>query len=123
MAMVKKDNSARRALRVPVALRGSLSHGASWAVAVQDLSLTGCLLQCPASLDTGTIVDVNVEMGPCVLAAKARVIDAALDGAALPLGMQYLLGLEFLGLPARDEADLRLFLREESRRHGLRELV
>jgi c-di-GMP-binding flagellar brake protein YcgR len=123
MAIVKKDSSARRAFRVPVDLRGSVWHRAALRVAIQDLSLTGCLLQCPASLDAGTIVDVHVELGPDVFTTKARVVDASLDGAALPAAMQYLLGLEFLGLAARHEADLRRFLDEESRRRGRRALI
>jgi len=123
MAIVKKDSSDRRSLRIPVDLRGSLRHRASWSVAIQDLSLTGCLAQCPASLDAGAIVDVDLEVGPGVLTTKARVIDASLDGAALLTAMQYLVGLEFLGLAAREEADLRRFLQTESRRHGLRALL
>jgi hypothetical protein len=123
MTLVKKDSTARRALRVPVDLRGSLSHRASFPVAIQDLSVNGCLLQCPASLDAGTIVDVNVELEAGVLSTKARVVDASLDGSALPAALQYLVGLEFLGLAARDQADLRRFLAAESRRHGLRDLV
>jgi hypothetical protein len=116
MVTVKKDVSARRAIRVPVALRGSLRHGVSWDVTVQDLSLTGCLLQCPGDLDPGAIVDVNLEMGARLLAAKARVVDAAMDGEAPPGPCRYLVGLEFLGLPVREESDLRVFLEQESRR-------
>ena len=119
MVTVKKDSSARRAPRVPVELRGSLSHGAEWDVAVQDLSLTGCLLQCPGGLDEGAIVDVRVEMGPAVFTAKARVIDASLDGSALPGATRFLVGLEFLALPKRDEAELRTFLDGEVRRRGV----
>jgi len=116
MVTVKKDVSARRATRVPVDLRGSLRHGVSWDVTVQDLSLTGCLLQCPGDLDPGAIVDVNLEMGARLLAAKARVVDAAMDGEALPGPCRYLVGLEFLGLPVREQTDLRVFLEEEARR-------
>ena len=116
MVTVKKDISARRATRVPVDLRGSLRHRVSWDVTVQDLSLTGCLLQCPTDLDPGAIVDVRFEMGPRLLAAKARVVDAAMDGEALPGSSRYLVGLEFLGLPVREQTDLRVFLEEEARR-------
>jgi hypothetical protein len=119
MVIVKKDSSARRAPRVPVELRGSLRHGQAWDVAVQDLSLTGCLLQCPADLDAGAIVDLRMEMGSGVLAAKARVVDASLDGSALPVANRFLVGLEFLGLPAHDEAALRRFLDVEVRRRGV----
>jgi hypothetical protein len=116
MGTVKKDVSARRAIRVPVELRGSLRHRVSWDVTVQDLSVTGCLLQCPGDLDPGAIVDVSLEMGPRLLAAKARVVDAAVDGEAPAGRSRYLVGLEFLGLPAREETNLRAFLDEESQR-------
>jgi hypothetical protein len=123
VAIVKKDVSARRATRVPVQLRGSLRHGSAWDVMVQDLSLTGCLLQCPSGLDGGAIVDLSLDLGPGRLAAKARVVDVSLDGSALPAASRYLVGLEFLGLPVREEADLRSFLESESRRRGLRAMV
>ena len=121
MVTIKKDVSARRAIRVPVALHGSLRHGASWNVTVQDLSMTGCLLRCPGDLIPGSIVDLRFEMGPGSLAAKARVVDAAMDGESLPGASRYLVGLEFLGLPAREESDLRVFLEEETRRRHPRE--
>src|SRR5689334_17869765 len=75
MALLKKDSSARRAPRVPVDLRGSVSHRGSWDVSVLDLSVGGCLLQSPGALDSGTIVDLGVEVGARRLTAKARVID------------------------------------------------
>lgn len=121
MVTLKKDVSARRATRVPVDLRGSLRHRVSWDVTVQDLSLTGCLLQCPGDLDPGAIVDVHFEMGPGLLAAKARVVDASVDGEALPSASRYLVGLEFLGLPPREQTDLRVFLEEEARRRRPRD--
>ena len=123
MVIVKKDLSARRALRVPVDLRGTLRHGHAWDVVAMDLSLTGCLLQCPSGLDGGTIVDVALDLGPRRLSAKARVVDVSIDGSALPAASRYLVGLEFLGLPVREESDLRSFLEGEARRRGLREMV
>jgi hypothetical protein len=123
MAILKKDSSARRAPRVPVDLRGSVSHRGSWDVSVLDLSLGGCLLQTPGGFDSGTIVDVGVDVGARRLTAKARVVDVSLDGASLPSTMRYLVGLQFLGLPARDESELRHFLAEEVRRQQARELV
>jgi hypothetical protein len=85
-------------------------------VTVQDLSLTGCLLQSPTGLEAGAIVDVRVEMAAQTLFTKARVIDTSVDGAALPAALRYLVGLEFVGLAARATADLRSFLEAESRR-------
>jgi len=118
MAIVKKDSRPRRSPRIPVELPGALSRRVCWDVTVLDLSLTGCLLRCPMWLDTGAIVDVNADLGARRLAAKARVIDASLDGAALPGPTQYLVGLEFLGLPVRDESALRAFLDDAARRRG-----
>jgi PilZ domain-containing protein len=123
VAIVKKDESARRATRVPVDLRGSLRHGTAWDVVVQDLSLTGCLLQCPTGVDGGAIVDLSLDLGTTRLGAKARVVDVSIDGSALPAASRYLVGLEFLGLPVREEADLRSFLEREARRRGLRAVV
>jgi len=123
MVIVKKDVTARRATRVPVQLRGSLRHRVAWDVVVQDLSLTGCLLQCPTGLDGGAIVDLALELGSGRLQAKARVVDVSIDGSVLPAASRYLVGLEFLGLPVREESDLRAFLEGEARRRGLREMV
>jgi len=123
MAILKKDISARRAPRIPVDLRGWLSHRSSWDVAVLDLSVSGCLLQSATALDSGTIVDVGVDVGVRRLTAKARVIDVSLDGASLPAAMRYLVGLQFLGLPPREETELRHFLDEEVRRQQARERV
>ena len=123
MAILRKDVSARRSPRVPVDLLGSLSHRASWDVSVLDLSVTGCLLQSPTALDSGTIVDVGVDVGVRRLQAKARVIDVSVDGASLPTATRYLVGLQFMGLPVREENELRHFLDEEVRRQQARELV
>lgn len=123
MVTVKKDLSARRSMRVPVELRGSLRHRNAWDVIVQDLSLTGCLLQCPTGLDGGAIVDVSLDLGPSRMSTKARVVDVSIDGSTLPVASRYLVGLEFLGLPVREESDLRSFLEGEARRRGLREMV
>lgn len=116
MVIVKKDVSGRRAPRVPVDLRGSLRHRVAWDVSVQDLSLTGCLLQCPTALDGGAIVDLSLGLGNAHLVTKARVVDVSIDGSGLPAASRYLVGLEFLGLAVRDEAELRSFLEGEARR-------
>ena len=107
----------RRARRLKVRLEGRLAGRQSHAVTVVDISQSGCLVQCPASLDLGAILDLVVDLGVEKLSAKVRVAEAALDGdAAAPATPLFLTGLEFLGLPARAEVQLRRFLDDEARR-------
>jgi hypothetical protein len=81
---------------------------------VLDVSRTGCLLQCEARLDPGAIFDLRLRLGDEDFAAKVRVADASLDGAAQ--GPAYLAGLEFLGLPVQQEARLLRFIEAERRK-------
>jgi len=107
----------RRARRLPVRLEGRLAGRQTHAVKVIDISQTGCLVQCSACLDMGAILDLEVDLGGDKLSAKVRVAEAALDGdAAAEAAPLFLTGLEFLGLPARDEVKLRRFLDDEARR-------
>ncbi len=107
----------RRARRLQVRLEGRLLGRQTHAVTVVDISQTGCLVQCPASLDLGAILDLEVELGGEKLSAKVRVAEAALDGdAAAEAKPLFLTGLAFLGLPARAEVQLRRFLEDEARR-------
>ena len=87
------------------------------------MSLSGCLVQCPAALDHDAIVDVELDIGSGKLEVKARVVYSSVDGPALPEETRHLIGLEFIGLPAREEAELRRFLMDELRRHGLPSLA
>jgi c-di-GMP-binding flagellar brake protein YcgR len=105
----------RKTLRVPVRLAGRVMARADWAVGIVDLSLGGCLVQAPGSLDEGSIIDVHVEIPGQKLSLRGRVIHSSLDGTDLGR-RHYLVGLEFLGLPARDEQGLRSFLEGEGRR-------
>jgi hypothetical protein len=109
---VKKE---RRSLRVPVRLAGRVIARGDWAVGIVDLSLAGCLVQSPASLDQGSIIDVHVDIPGQRLSLRGRVVHASVDGMELG-SRRYLVGLEFMGLPARDEQGLRLFLEGEGRR-------
>jgi len=111
------DGSWRRAPRLSTDLAGSICGRVTRDVKVVDLSLTGCLVQCDALLDRGTILDLKVSLGPDPLATKVRVSESSLDGTA-PAGAppRYLTGLEFLSLGARGGAQLRRFLDEERRR-------
>ncbi len=104
---------------MPVYIRGRLTGRSSWNVSIVDLSLSGCLVQCPAALDQDAIVDVELDTGTAKIVVKARVVYASLDGSALPVATRHLVGLQFLGLRAQEEADLRRFLGDELRRHQL----
>jgi len=83
---------------------------------VLDVSLRGCLLRTELALDPGAVVDVRIDLPDGSLPAKARVAEASVDGASLPEGGSFLVGLEFLGLAARDEQRLRTFVEDESKR-------
>ena len=115
--MTKPPLSRRRAPRLPIHLEGSLSGRAPRPVTVVDVSLTGCLVQCGALLDPGAILDLQFALDPDPLAAKVRVAESYLDGAAPAAAAQrFLAGLEFLALPPREATRLRRFLDEERRR-------
>ena len=115
--MSKPTTSRRRAPRLPIHLEGSLSGRAPRPVTVVDVSLTGCLVQCGSLLDPGAILDLKFALDPDTLAAKVRVAESYVDGAAASPGPQrFLAGLEFLSLPAREATRLRRFLDEERRR-------
>jgi hypothetical protein len=73
-------------------------------------------VQCDTLLDQGAIMDLRLPVAGA-FAAKVRVATAYLDGAAASeQPARFLAGLEFMGLPARAEAGLRLFLEQERRR-------
>jgi PilZ domain len=111
-----RDSSKRRAPRLATHLDGSLLGRSARPVRVVDLSLTGCLVQCPARLDHGAILDLEIRL-PDPVAAKVRVASASLDGAVAPEeAPRFLAGLEFLGLAAQAQASLRRFLDAERKR-------
>jgi hypothetical protein len=112
MVNVKKE---RKTARIPVQLSGRVIARSDWTVGIVDLSVSGCLVLSPAALDGGAIIDVHVEIPGQKLSLKGRVIHSSLDGASLER-RRYLVGLEFMGLPAREEKDLRVYLEGESRR-------
>jgi hypothetical protein len=114
-----RESSKRRAPRLPTHLDGSLLGRSPRPVRVVDLSLTGCLVQCPSLLDHGAILDLEIRL-PDRVAAKVRVMNAYLDGATAPAeSPRFLAGLEFLGLAAQAQASLRQFIEgERKRRRG-----
>jgi hypothetical protein len=113
-----KEAIRRRAPRVSLAIEGSLSgrRQAAWNVGVLDVSLSGCLVRCSSSLAPGEILDLRLPLGDDAVSAKVQVADSSVDGAASPGEPCFLVGLRFFGLPARDEAKLRIFIDERRRR-------
>ena len=107
---------SRRERRVTVDLPASVGGRSCRAARAVDVSLVGCLLRCEAGLDTGAVVDLQLDLPDGPLRAKARVAQSSIDGDSLPGPARYLTGLEFLGLGAADEPRLRSFIEAESRR-------
>jgi hypothetical protein len=90
-------------------------------VTVLDLSATGCLVQCAHCPDEGTILDLQMSLDDRSFRAKVRVAEVSQDGECLPgESPRYLAGLEFLGLPIREETQLLRFLDGERRRQCVR---
>jgi hypothetical protein len=97
-------------------LAGRLAGRVAHPITVLDLSQTGCLVQCDALLDHGAILDLAMDVGGAPLAAKVKVAESYVDGAAAAGAPQYLAGLEFLGLAPKAADRLRRLLDEERRR-------
>lgn len=111
------DGMRRRAPRLPMDVEASLTGRTTRSVRLMDLSLTGCLVRCQDRLDPGAILDLKLSLEGARFAAKVRVAEASLEGAPPPgEPASYLAGLEFLGLQAREETELRLFLDARRRR-------
>ena len=108
-----KPASRRRAPRLSVERPGRLKGRLPHIITVIDLSLTGCLARCGTLLKSGAILDFEMDLDDGPLSAKVRVADGSVDGAASSdHGQGCLAGLEFLGLPLREDARLRRFLDE-----------
>jgi len=114
-----KDGSGRRAPRIAIRLEGELGSQTAREIEVVDLSETGCLVQCPARLKHGAILDLDVRLGVEHIRTKVRVAEAFVDGAASCSPVRpYLAGLEFVGLPAQDHVRLVRFLDDARRRRA-----
>jgi hypothetical protein len=112
-----KPASRRRAPRLSVARAGRLKGRLPHAITVIDLSHTGCLVRCGTLLKPGAILDFEMDLDDGALSTKVRVADASVDGSASGEDSQSCLaGLEFMGLPPREDARLRRFLDEERKR-------
>ncbi len=103
----------RAAPRLATHLAGSLTGKRRVDVQVLDLSLTGCLVRCPASLDRGLIMDLTLQIEGGEFSAKVQVADSSQDGQAGSEGVLYLVGLAFLALPLEGEHLLRRFFQQE----------
>ena len=114
--IASKLATRRRAPRLSVDRPGRLSGRHPRAVTVLDLSVSGCLVRCGSLLDTGAILDLEVTLDDGPLSVKVRVAEASVDGAGNADPPGCLAGLEFLGLPAREDTRLRRFLEDERRR-------
>lgn len=113
------EASGRRSPRLSIRLDGSLKGRQPRDVQLLDLSATGCLARAPAPLDPGAIFDLELRLPAAPFTAKVRVSSCALDGSAAPAeSARYLVGLEFLGLPAQEADALRRFLADEQRRRS-----
>jgi hypothetical protein len=117
MANPRQTGARRRAPRLAIHLEGRLASRVPRPVTVVDLSVTGCLVRCDCLLDHGAILDLEVRLGEDPLGTRVRVAESYLDGSRTEgEGGRYLAGLEFLGLPPREAAQLRRFLDDERRR-------
>jgi hypothetical protein len=107
----------RRGRRLAVDLAATLGGRHPRPVRVADLSVVGCLVRTDASLVTGAVVDLRVELPDGPLRTKARVAAASIDGDSLPApSRHFLAGLDFLALGAADALRLRAFLDGEAKR-------
>jgi PilZ domain len=111
-----KPASRRRAPRLSIDRPGSLKGRRPRAITVMDLSLTGCLVRCDTLLVHGAILDLEIVLDDGPLPMRVRVVESSVDGAAEAEAAACLAGLEFVGLPPREDARLRRFLDEEKRR-------
>jgi hypothetical protein len=115
--MSRQTGARRRAPRFATHLEGRLASRLPHAVIVEDLSVTGCLVRCDTLLDHGAILDLEMRLGEDPMGARVRVAESYLDGERTEGQTgRYLAGLEFLGLPPREAAQLRRFLDDERRR-------
>jgi hypothetical protein len=117
MAVQGDEGRRRGGERVPVDLPAMIGGRSPREARLVDLSTLGCLLRSEAPLSLGAVVDLRVEMPYGLLRAKARVAESSIDGESLPAARQrHLVGLEFLGLAAVDEVQLRSFVDAQRRR-------
>ena len=107
----------RRGRRVEVDLPGTLGGRRPGPVRVVDLSVVGCLVRTEASLVSGAVIDLRIELPDGPLDTKATVAATSVDGGSLPgPPSHFLAGLDFLALGAAEGPRLRAFLDGEAKR-------
>ncbi len=93
-------SSRRRDPRVTVSLPAQLGARQPHATTLVDLSASGCLARCTQRLAAGQVLDLVFELAGRPVRGKVRVADVSVDGDAA--ATEYLVGLEFLGLPPEE---------------------
>ncbi len=111
-----QESVRRRAPRLAIQVGGRLTGRSPREVTVIDLSVTGCLVRSDVAAEPGAIFDLELGLPEKPMVAKVRVADSSLDGTAGPGLAPWLVGLQFLSLPAHEHERLRRFLDEERRR-------
>ena len=114
--MPVREGPRRRAPRLSTTIAGLLRGRSARPVTALDISLTGCLVRADQNLEVGSIHELELALGAQALETRVRVTESSLDGTAGDGVPRYLIGLEFLGLGARQEASLREFL-DQGRSH------
>ncbi len=94
-------SSRRRDPRVAVSLPAQLGARQPHAATLIDLSASGCLVRGTHRLAAGQVLDLTFELDGRAVRGKVRVADVSVDGDAAG-ATEYLVGLEFLGLPPEE---------------------
>jgi hypothetical protein len=110
--MPVRQGPRRRAPRLATTIAGLLRGRRARPVTALDISLTGCLVRADQNLGAGSIHDLELQLGTETLDTRVRVTETSLDGTAENGAPRFLIGLEFLGLGARQEARLRDLLEQ-----------
>jgi hypothetical protein len=110
--MPVRQGPRRRAPRLATTIAGVLRGRSARPVTALDISLTGCLVRADQNLGAGSIHELELQLGTEALDARVRVTETSLDGTAEDGAPRLLIGLEFLGLGARQEARLRDLLEQ-----------
>ena len=83
-----------------VSLPAQLGARQAHAATLIDLSARGCLVRCQRRPAAGQVLDLGFELDGRPVRGKVRVADVSVDGDAA--ATEYLVGLEFLGLPPEE---------------------
>ena len=84
-----------------VSLPAQLGARQAHAATLIDLSARGCLVRCQRRPAAGQVLDLGFELDGRPVRGKVRVADVSVGGDA-PGSGEFLVGLEFLGLPPEE---------------------